>query len=115
VPGAQQRLLGFAKFQAAHNYCGGAGSRDQRPSKSASPFQGDGSMATVYILARPRGYPEGSPIIDYVVEDGDDNVLIAFNTLPDAVKWAKELSYTPLVAHVRSLADKMKPDQWREA
>ena len=72
-------------------------------------------MTTVYIMARPRGYPEGSPIIDYVVEDSDDNVLVTVNTLSDAISWARQLSFTPLVAHVRSAADKTKPNHWREA
>jgi hypothetical protein len=32
-------------------------------------------MAVVYVEARPKGKPEGSPIKDYVVEDHADHVL----------------------------------------
>jgi hypothetical protein len=35
-------------------------------------------MANVYIEARPKGHPEGSPIQDYVVEDHADHVLGTF-------------------------------------
>lgn len=31
-------------------------------------------MAKVYVEARPKGRPEGSPINEYVVEDSADHV-----------------------------------------
>jgi hypothetical protein len=55
-------------------------------------------MANVYIEARPKGRPEDSHIEDYVVEDLD---------------WAQKQGHSPLVARVRHLNDKKKPDHWR--
>lgn len=72
-------------------------------------------MANVYIEARPKGRPEGSPIDDYVVEDHADNVLNAFKTQHEAIAWAKKNGHSPLVARVRHLNDKKKPDHWRAA
>ena len=46
-------------------------------------------MANVYIEARPKGRPEGSPIDDYVVEDHADHVLGTFGTQRDAIDWAR--------------------------
>jgi hypothetical protein len=37
-------------------------------------------MANVYVEARPKGRPDGTPISDYVVEDHADNVLRTFKT-----------------------------------
>jgi hypothetical protein len=37
-------------------------------------------MANVYVEARPKGRPEGSPIQDYVVEDHADHALGTFGT-----------------------------------
>jgi len=72
-------------------------------------------MANVYIEPRPKGRPEGSPINDYVVEDGAGNVLKTFNTQKDAIDWAKKAGHHPLVARVRHLNDKKIPDHWRSA
>ena len=72
-------------------------------------------MANVYIEARPKGRPEGSPIDDYVVEDHADHALIAFKTQREAIEWAKANGHSPLVARVRHLNDKKKPDHWRAA
>ena len=70
-------------------------------------------MANVYVEPRPKGRPEGSPIEGYVVEDGADHALATLPTQQDAVDWARDYGYTPLVARVRHLNDKKKPDQWR--
>ncbi len=70
-------------------------------------------MANVYIEPRPKGRQEGSPINDFVVEDGADNVLKTFSTQKEAIDWAKKAGHHPLVARVRHLNDKKKPDQWR--
>lgn len=70
-------------------------------------------MANVYIEARPKGRPEGSPITDYVVEDHADHVLGTFTTQQEAIGWAKGKGHNPLVARVRHLNDKKKPDHWR--
>jgi hypothetical protein len=70
-------------------------------------------MSNVYIEARPRGFPEGSPVIDYVVEDRANLVLAAHSTRADAIEWAKQNGYTPLVPWVRHINDRAKPDQWR--
>ncbi len=72
-------------------------------------------MANVYVEARPKGRPEGSPIEDYVVEDHADHVLGSFKTQTEAIYWAKENGHAPLVARVRNLSDKKTPDHWRSA
>jgi hypothetical protein len=72
-------------------------------------------MANVYIEARPKGRPEGSPIDDYVVEDHADHVLGTFGTQKDAIDWARRNGHSPLVARVRHLNDKKRPDHWRSA
>jgi len=72
-------------------------------------------MANVYVEARPKGRQEGSPIQDYVVEDGTDHVLKTFNTQKEAIDWAKKQGHHPLVARVRHLNDKKTPDHWRAA
>lgn len=72
-------------------------------------------MANVYVEARPKGRPEGSAITDYVVEDHADHVLGTFKTQREGIDWAKSKSHSPLVARVRHLNDKKKPDHWRAA
>jgi hypothetical protein len=72
-------------------------------------------MANVYVEARPKGRPEGSPIDDYVVEDHSNNVLATFKTQKEAIDWAKAKGHAPLVARVRHLNDKKNPDHWRSA
>ncbi len=70
-------------------------------------------MANVFIEARPKGRPEGTPIEDYVVEDHTDHVLTTSKTQREAIEWAKKNGHSPLIARVRHLNDKKKPDQWR--
>jgi hypothetical protein len=70
-------------------------------------------MATVYVEARPKGRPDGSPITDYVVEDHADHVLHTSPRQDDAIRWAKANGHSPHVARVRHLNDKKRPDQWR--
>ena len=72
-------------------------------------------MPNVYIEPRPKGRAEGSPIDDLVVEDHADHVLGTFGTQHEAVDWAKKQGHHPLVARVRHLNDKKKPDHWRSA
>ena len=72
-------------------------------------------MANVYVEARPKGRAEGSPIDDYVVEDHADHQLAVFKTQHEAIAWAKRQGHAPLVARVRHLNDKKKPDHWRSA
>ena len=72
-------------------------------------------MVRVFVEARPKGRPEGSPIEDYVVEDHADHVLQTFKTQHEAIEWAKKTGHTPHVARVRHLNDKEKPDHWRTA
>jgi hypothetical protein len=72
-------------------------------------------MANVYVEARPKGKAEGSAIDDYVVEDHADHILSAANTQREAIDWAKKNGHAPLVARVRHLNDKKKPDHWRAA
>jgi hypothetical protein len=73
------------------------------------------SMANVYIEARPKGRPGGSHIDDYVVEDHADHVLATFETQHEAIEWARKNGHAPLVARVRDLNDKKRPDHWRAA
>jgi hypothetical protein len=70
-------------------------------------------MAAVYVEARPKGRIDGSPISDYVVEDHADHVLGTFRTQHDAIAWAKGQGHIPLIARVRDLNDKRKPDHWQ--
>jgi len=72
-------------------------------------------VANVYVQARPKGRPHGDPIDDYVVEDHADHVLGTFKTQKEAIDWAKSQGHAPLVARVRHLNDKKKPDYWRAA
>ena len=72
-------------------------------------------MANVFVEARPKGRPEGSAIEGYVVEDHADNVLGSFNTQEEAIAWARGNKHSPVVARVRHLNDKKKPDHWRSA
>jgi len=73
-------------------------------------------MANVYIEPRPKGRPEGSHIDDYVVEEQGDRVLAGpFKTQREAIDWAKNNGHHPLIARVRHLNDKQKPDHWRPA
>ena len=53
-------------------------------------------MANVYIEPRPKGRADGSPIDDYVVEDGADQVLKIFSTQKGAIDWAKQQGHHPL-------------------
>ena len=72
-------------------------------------------MANVFVEARPKGRPEGSHIDDYVVEDRADHELGTFATQREAIEWAKKRGHHPLVARVRLLNDKDRPDHWRAA
>lgn len=69
-------------------------------------------MANVYVEPRPKGR-EGEAISHYVVEDHADSELHSAPTQQDAIDWAKKQGHSPLVARVRHLSDKKKPDQWR--
>jgi hypothetical protein len=73
------------------------------------------TMANVYVEARPKGRPDHSPIDDYVVEDHADHVLHTARTQLAAITWAMKAGHSPLVARVRHLNDKNKPDHWRAA
>lgn len=72
-------------------------------------------MANVYVEARPKGRHEGDHIDDYVVEDRADHALHTSTTQEESVTWAKKQGHAPLVARVRHLNDKNKPDHWRTA
>ncbi|ASL12320.1 hypothetical protein U8D42_27190 (plasmid) [Mycobacterium europaeum] len=69
-------------------------------------------MGNVYVEPRPKGR-EGDAISHYVVEDHADSELHRASTQQDAIDWAKKQGHSPLVARVRHLTDKKKPDQWR--
>ncbi|EFG79761.1 hypothetical protein HMPREF0591_0343 [Mycobacterium parascrofulaceum ATCC BAA-614] len=69
-------------------------------------------MANVYVEPRPKGR-EGDAISHFVVEDHADSELHQASTQQEAIAWAKQHGHSPLVARVRHLSDKKKPDQWR--
>jgi hypothetical protein len=46
-------------------------------------------MANVFVEARPKSRPEGSPINDYLVETQGDQVLGTFPSQAAAIAWAK--------------------------
>ena len=73
------------------------------------------AMANVFIEPRPKGQAEGATINGFVVEDYGGDVLAIFNTQQEAVAWAKNQGYHPLVALARHLNEKAKPDHWRSA
>jgi hypothetical protein len=77
--------------------------------------QEENVMPNVYVEARPKGRPEGSAIEDYVVEDHADHVDATFKTQQEAIEWSKKNGHAPLIARVRHLSDKKKPDHWRAA
>lgn len=70
-------------------------------------------MAVVYVEARPKGRPAGTPIHDYVVESHADQVLHVTHTQEAAINWAKSNGHSPHVARVRHLNNKRIPDHWR--
>jgi hypothetical protein len=70
-------------------------------------------MPNVYVEARPKGCPEGSAIEGFVVEDHADHVLATFKTQREAIDWSTKQGHAPLIARVRHLNDKKKPDHWR--
>ena len=72
-------------------------------------------MENIYVEPRPKGRPEGSAIEDYVVEDHADHILHTSKTQHEATEWARKAGHAPLVARIRNLNDKKKPDQWRAA
>ena len=55
-------------------------------------------MANVYIEPRPKGWPEGSVINGYVVEDHADHVLAEFETPREAIDWASGQGEPPGIA-----------------
>lgn len=65
-------------------------------------------MANVFVEPIPTG--------GYQIEfDGVQRPLGPFSTQQNAIDKAKELGHKPLVARVRHLNDKKKPDHWRAA
>lgn len=72
-------------------------------------------MRIVYVEALPKGLPEGSVITDFVVLDRDDHILHFFSTQSDALSWARANGHHALIARVRHLNDKRKPNNWRVA
>src|SRR5690242_3725844 len=78
-------------------------------------FVGGWRMPNVYVEPRPKGRPEGSHIEDFVVEDHADHILASFKTQREAIDWARGQGHAPLVARVRHLNDKKRPDHWRSA
>ena len=72
-------------------------------------------MANVYVEACPKGYREGTPITNFVVEDHAGSALGAFKTQQEAIDWAKSKGYSPLLVRVRHENDRKRPDHWRSA
>jgi hypothetical protein len=73
-------------------------------------------MPNAYVEALPKGRPERSAIIeDFVVDDHADHAHARFKTQQEPIAWSKQNGHAPLVARVRHLNDKTRPDQWRTA
>jgi predicted phosphatase len=72
-------------------------------------------MANVYVEARPKGRQAHERIDDFVVEDHAGDELKSFGTQREAIEWARRNAHHPLVARVRHLNDRKKPDHWRSA
>jgi hypothetical protein len=70
-------------------------------------------MPKVFIEPRPKGRSDNDPITDYVVEDESDHVLRVFPTQVEAIKWAREQGYMPLLVRVRLLNNKKVSHHWR--
>lgn len=71
-------------------------------------------MAKVYVEPRPKSRESHTPITGYVVEDHANSVLHSSDTQQAAIDWAKRQGHSPvMVARVRNLPDKGKPDHWR--
>ncbi|MBV8509815.1 MAG: hypothetical protein JO289_06565 [Xanthobacteraceae bacterium] len=66
-------------------------------------------MPSVYIEARLKGRPEGSPVEDYVVEDHADHALSTHNMQQKAIDWAKT-PVTQRTAPVRTPCQPHMPD-----
>ncbi len=65
-------------------------------------------MANVFVEPAPNG--------GYQIEFSDGTPAKGgFNTQEAAIEAAKKDGHKPLVARVRHLNDKKKPDQWRAA
>jgi hypothetical protein len=76
-------------------------------------FQEDLQMSTVYVEPRPKGRPEGTPIIDYVLEfSGGETLGGSFTIQAEAANYARREGYHPLCARVRN-TNKGNPDHWR--
>ena len=52
-------------------------------------------MANVYIEARPKGQPEGTVVIDYVIEDQAEHLLERCRTQEEALEWARSRGPLP--------------------
>lgn len=70
-------------------------------------------MPKVFIEARPKGLCDGEPVTDYVAEDDRGNVLRAFYTQAEAIGWARQQGYMPVIPRVRQLNDKKVAHHWR--
>ena len=70
-------------------------------------------MPNVYVEARPKGRPEGSAIEDswWRITPITCSRRLKPNRRPSA--WSTKQGHTPLIARVRHLNDKEKPDHWR--
>ncbi|MGH9644762.1 MAG: hypothetical protein ACRD3Q_20350 [Terriglobales bacterium] len=70
-------------------------------------------MPNVYVEPRPKGRPEGTPIVDYVLEfAGGQTLGGVFQTQAEAAEYATRLGHSPLCARVRN-TNKGNPDHWR--
>jgi hypothetical protein len=72
-------------------------------------------MSNAFVEPRPKSRDEHTAIAVYVVDTGTSIMGGPFATQVAAIAWAKNLGHKPLVARVRHLTDRNKPDHWREA
>ena len=78
------------------------------------------SAATAALPPESLNYIFTDPPFGENIYYADMNILVESwhrvftNTEPEAIRWAKDLSYRPLVVRDRSNPDKTAPDKWRE-
>jgi hypothetical protein len=55
-------------------------------------------MANVYVEARQKSHPEGTMVVDYVIEDHAEYPLASCRTQEEALEWARSRGHA-LLAH----------------
>jgi hypothetical protein len=67
------------------------------------------SITVLHAIRVSGGGSNITPHVPVVAEDHADRILATLK----AINWARKQGHAPLVARVRHLNDKKKPDHWR--